>query len=856
MVGESLPCMGGNIKMQQLQKTFFLITILISLLFPSGAIRIAESADPNHAPSRSAKAKRPQYDEIIPSQNPRYQKIKRNGKWGCRDSWLPDKELIPPKYDDISCNPNSNLTEAKLNGKWGYINWNGQTIIPFDYDEIGAFKDDDLAAKVKRNGKWGYLNVRTRKEFSALKWDEIGEFFSIKAITDTGERTPRFRRALSKYREVGYVSEGRIAVSADGKWGFVDETGKEIIPPKFAEVQRFSEGLAGVGIRSPDNAGIILYGYIDRMGKEVVKPKYDEAKPFYEGLAPVNKQGKWGFIDKTGKEVTPLQYRAVKFFHEGLAAVSVDDLPFSKWGFIDKNGNVIVRPEKYTQVEDFREGMATVSCYDPQSQPSKTGFIDKTGKEIIPLQFDAAGSFSEGLAAVYRKSLDRWGFVDKAGKVIIPFQYNKVNLPFTKGRARVTVNQGRWPTILIDKRGQLQSEDIIPAGSIARVRLNKKWGYIDSRGNEFFPLEYDEIPASLADHRFNRIKRNGKYGYLDQQANEILPPKYDDAPEDLFDAHSELRIVRVSANGKYGYLSRDTGTEVIPVQYDDAPSFGEYAQEPARMKVKLNGKWGNIDLQGREISSFRYEDDPCAYEKSRGDHYIFGDQVEMKERPDESSSATAVILAGANIEVFGKTDQELAIGDVADKWYEVKYQGKHGYVWGASIADAAARASVKGQDAVAVIRNRTRDTDHSYHRKFEMQLVAGGKIIDQLLDKELSNHTVKVRSLKYESFEGFSAPLHLLVMTFDGYYFEFADHSHSRSYYYLEDGRLSKVIDVALGWEFKGLKGTGAVIMPDKNAGKDAVTLKFELSQPFFGEKSGEKHYIWSWGKKTFLPTQ
>jgi len=66
--------------MQYLQKTFLLVIILLSLQLPSGAIRIAESAEPNRTPSHSAKIKRQLYDEIVPFQNPRYQKIKRHGK--------------------------------------------------------------------------------------------------------------------------------------------------------------------------------------------------------------------------------------------------------------------------------------------------------------------------------------------------------------------------------------------------------------------------------------------------------------------------------------------------------------------------------------------------------------------------------------------------------------------------------------------------------------------------------------------------------------------------------------------------------------------------------------------------------
>ncbi|EMJ63935.1 WG repeat-containing protein [Leptospira sp. P2653] len=47
----------------------------------------------------------------------------------------------------------------------------------------------------------------------------------------------------------------------------------------------------------------------------------------------------------------------------------------------------------------------------------KYGYIDKTGKFIIPSQFDNAHSFSEGLAAVQIGK--KWGFIDKTGNFVI-----------------------------------------------------------------------------------------------------------------------------------------------------------------------------------------------------------------------------------------------------------------------------------------------------------------------------------------------------------------------------------------------------------------------------------------------------
>ena len=49
------------------------------------------------------------------------------------------------------------------------------------------------------------------------------------------------------------------------------------------------------------------WGYIDKTGREVIPCKYDSAVNFREGLAIVYKSGKWGFIDKTGRKVAPYE---------------------------------------------------------------------------------------------------------------------------------------------------------------------------------------------------------------------------------------------------------------------------------------------------------------------------------------------------------------------------------------------------------------------------------------------------------------------------------------------------------------------------------------------------------------------
>ena len=66
----------------------------------------------------------------------------------------------------------------------------------------------------------------------------------------------------------------------------------------------------------------------------------------------------------------------------------------------------------------------------------------------IDFNFDDAFSFTENLAKV--KLNNKWGFIDKTGKTIIPFEYEQA-ISFQNGKARVKKN-GKW--FWIDKTGK------------------------------------------------------------------------------------------------------------------------------------------------------------------------------------------------------------------------------------------------------------------------------------------------------------------------------------------------------------------------------------------------------------------
>ena len=91
-----------------------------------------------------------------------------------------------------------------------------------------------------------------------------------------------------------------------GKWGYIDKTGKIVIPLHYYFAYPFSEGFAFIQ-QFPNLGGkSIRLQFIDKAGLMVMSKAYAFAQPFSEGLAVVAVPGErgLGLIDKTGKMVT------------------------------------------------------------------------------------------------------------------------------------------------------------------------------------------------------------------------------------------------------------------------------------------------------------------------------------------------------------------------------------------------------------------------------------------------------------------------------------------------------------------------------------------------------------------------
>jgi hypothetical protein len=209
------------------------------------------------------------------------------------------------------------------------------------------------------------------------------------------------------------IDSERFRFIRDDKFGYIDRTGKIVIPAQFNRAENFSEGLATVEIGEK-------YGCIDLNGNMVIPPQFnDYIYRFGNGLAKVDRSG---YIDRTGKIVIADRFDQANTFSEGLAVVRIDNSTESRYGYINTAGKVVI-PVKFLSATEFKNGLAKVGIIG-----GKIHTIDRTGKLVAvsnsppstPL-INTEPMFNNGLAWVTIG--DRLGYIDKTGKLAIPARY-------------------------------------------------------------------------------------------------------------------------------------------------------------------------------------------------------------------------------------------------------------------------------------------------------------------------------------------------------------------------------------------------------------------------------------------------
>ena len=271
-------------------------------------------------------------------------------------------------------------------------------------------------------------------------------------------------------------------------WGYLGRDGRWQIPPTFEEAYPFTkDGLARVKLGG-------LYGFIDPQGRQVIKPAYMIARDFSEGLALVHTdKNSCGFVDKTGAWVIRPRPQGLDpgSFHSGLARVVSAETSYGyrhTYGFIETDGTLAFNRD-LAGAGDFEGDLAPVEIKGRAALINRQGFVTE-------LKCSRVFNFSEGLARFEEGG--QWGFLDGSGRVVIPASYSWA-YPFQGGLAAVQEGeQGSY--ILPDGRAAFPEkfDRALPFHNGLALVVKDPWlGYINKKCEWVWRVRCRASPSEL-----------------------------------------------------------------------------------------------------------------------------------------------------------------------------------------------------------------------------------------------------------------------------------------------------------------------------------------------------------------------
>ena len=476
--------------------------------------------------------------------------------------------------------------------RWGFIDKKGKAVVAQNYSIAGDFSEGLTAVAppmTPRQVEYWRVSRLIRRMIYIERPDHLNQ------TPDNGLWTHE------------YGSHGQH-VSFFGPWGFIDGTGKVVIPLRFDEVRGFREGLAYAKGDFRDKAPRgEMSGFIDKSGKWVIRSRDKTfTGDFSEGFARFYESGKEGCIDRKGNVVIPPKFHSLRDFRNGRAAFMTENQDF---GFIDKTGTIVIEA-RYENVRPFSEDLAGVL------RKSKWGYIDVNGRTVIPFKYEKALWFSYGLAAV--RIDGKWGYIDKTGKMVIAPRFTGASV-FQNDRAKVNIGgnhygpyesrrfaddesywiaNGAWR--YIDKSGEFVSDlefdnALDFRNGLAAFRILKKCGLKNGAGRVILPAQLDWIDSTFVGG-LAKVRSRGRFGFINTSGKLVVHPVFVEAG-DFAKGPAAVKVGKlwghVKGNGKFA----------VKPQFEDALSFSEQlaaVKFPPTDKRK-DAKWGYIDVTGKTV---------------------------------------------------------------------------------------------------------------------------------------------------------------------------------------------------------------------------------------------------------------
>jgi len=288
-----------------------------------------------------------------------------------------------------------NIVLAVGNKTWNCINENGETVFTIEAIQVYRFKNG-LARIYKKtlvNNQWvtgyGFIDkqgeivipcqYKNAKDFTApVTWVKYAKDKYYQLIDKKGNVIPtdNYERTSNFYS----FQQDMCAVFKEGKIGFINAQGKEIISCQYLGSTFFREGLASVRL---SDVPFSDFGFINKEGEVVIPFEFRQKNfsNFSEGVASVTINKETVLINKKGKIVFQSKKGKIQAHKFGLALMTTKENG-KGWGWYNFKDQVVIEPI-YDKAENFNDdGFAIVE------KDGLKGLIDTTGKVVLDFKYD------------------------------------------------------------------------------------------------------------------------------------------------------------------------------------------------------------------------------------------------------------------------------------------------------------------------------------------------------------------------------------------------------------------------------------------------------------------------------------
>ena len=458
-----------------------------------------------------------------------------------------------------------------------------------------------------------------------------------------------------------FFYKGVVAIKKDTKMGVIDKTGKIIIPFEYDIVYTHYH-LNTVFYAAKKENSKIFYGVINLQNKEVIPIIYEEML-MDSNLVKLKKDGKWGLFDFNGKQILPIEYDAISTYSREklIQATKGDQLKF-----MNTSGKLLFeKAKKVYTINGCNDGMIRCKVND------KYGYLDLTGNEMIVTRYDDANDFINGLAKVGKKTtasgnIILYGFIDKKGIEIIPLIYPSANLG-------------------LFQFGLIKAKD----------PETNRYGYYDKTGKWVLPPTYLDATNSdylgglwvkMTDGKFHYITKTGKdFGSIDSKGEkyyffgDAAYTTYEDAdkPYVLIDKNGKVLKTIDSCDGIYsysegiaGYKSKPTGlygfldlngNTIIPAAYNGFTGFTDGVSKVSQ-SINSKTKSGYLNSKNEIFLPIRYDtvygfNDNWGLIKNNGTHFFVDNNGNLKDPPRKYDQLLEFRSGFALGKINGSSDQ-------------------------------------------------------------------------------------------------------------------------------------------------------------------------------------------------------